>query len=96
MRPMIWSPLAGGRLLTGEHERARHVNHVLEEIGRVHAVSAATIAYAWLLRHPSRPVPIAGSRRLDALREAVAALGVTLSPEEWYRVWEAGAGHPVP
>lgn len=96
MRPMIWSPLAGGRLLTGEHDRARHVHGVLQEIGRTHGVSAATIAYAWLLRHPSHPVPITGSRRLDALREAVAALGVVLSPEEWYRVWEAGAGHPVP
>jgi predicted oxidoreductase len=59
-------------------------------------VSAATIAYAWLLRHPSRPVPIAGSRRLEALREALAALDVVLTREEWYRVWEAGAGHPVP
>ncbi|HET9011334.1 MAG TPA: aldo/keto reductase [Gemmatimonadaceae bacterium] len=96
LRPMIWSPLAGGRLLAGEHDRARHVHRVLEDIGRSHGVSAATIAYAWLLRHPSRPVPITGSRRLDALREAVAALGVTLSSEEWYRVWEAGAGHPVP
>lgn len=96
LRPMIWSPLAGGRLLTGEHDRARHVHGVLAEIGRVHDVSAATVAYAWLLRHPSHPVPIAGSRRLDALHEAVAALAVTLTPEEWYRVWEAGAGHPVP
>jgi predicted oxidoreductase len=59
-------------------------------------VSAATVAYAWLVRHPSRPVPIVGSRGPGALREAIAALGVALSSEEWYRVWEAGAGHPVP
>jgi predicted oxidoreductase len=96
LRPMIWSPLAGGRLLGGGDETSRRVHAVLEPIGRAHGVSAATIAYAWLLRHPSRPVPIAGSRRLDALREAIAALGVVLTSEEWYRVWEAGAGHPVP
>jgi predicted oxidoreductase len=96
LRPMIWSPLGGGRLLGGADEQVRRVHAVLEQIGRDHGVSAATIAYAWLLRHPSRPVPIAGSRRLEALQEAVAALGVLITSEEWYRVWEAGAGHPVP
>ena len=96
IRPMIWSPLAGGRLLQGGDERSRRVQVVLEEMARPRGVSAATVAYAWLLRHPSRPVPIAGSRRLEALHEAVAALDIALTHEEWYRVWEAGAGHPVP
>jgi predicted oxidoreductase len=96
IRPMIWSPLAGGRLLQGGDERSRRVQVVLEEMARPRSVSAATVAYAWLLRHPSRPVPIAGSRRLEALHEAVAALDIALTHEEWYRVWEAGAGHPVP
>jgi predicted oxidoreductase len=96
LRPMIWSPLGGGRLFTGADDRSRRVRVVLEQIAATHGVSAATIAHAWLLRHPSRPVPIVGSRRLDALREAVAAVGIVLTSEEWYRVWEAGAGHPVP
>jgi predicted oxidoreductase len=96
VRPMIWSPLAGGRLPTGDDEQSRRVRPVLETIGRTRGVSAATIAYAWLLRHPSRPVPIVGSRRLEALGEAIAALGIELSSEEWCRVWEAGAGRPVP
>lgn len=96
VRPMIWSPLAGGRLLADDDERPRRVRAMLEVIGRQHGASAATIAYAWLLRHPARPVPIVGSRRVDALREAISALGVTLSAEDWYRIWEAGAGHPVP
>ena len=96
LRPMIWSPLGGGRLLAADDERSRRVRAVLERIGGTHGVSAGTIAYAWLLRHPSRPVPITGSRRLEALHEAIRALGVVLTSEEWYRVWEAGAGHPVP
>ena len=54
------------------------------------------MAYAWVLRHPSRPLPITGSQRIEALREAVAALGIQLSAEDWYRVWEASIGHPVP
>ena len=96
LRPMIWSPLAGGRLFTGDDAPARRVRAVLTSLGEWHGVSAATIAHAWILRHPSRPVPITGSRRLAAIGEAVAALDVRLSAEEWYGVWEAGAGHEVP
>ncbi len=96
IRPMIWSPLAGGRLFTSDDERALRVRAVLGRLGQAHGMAPATIAYAWLLRHPARPVPITGSQRIEALREAVLALGLTLSAEEWYRVWEAGTGHAVP
>ncbi len=96
IRPMIWSPLAGGTLFTSDDPRALRVRAVLEALGPEYGVSAATIAYAWLLRHPVRPLPITGSRRIEALREAAAALGVVLTAESWYRVLEAGAGHEVP
>ncbi len=96
LRPMIWSPLAGGRLLTSTDDDAVRVRAVLQDLASRHGVSETTIAFAWLLRHPSRPIPITGSRRIEALRESVAALDVTLARDEWYRVWEAGAGHEVP
>lgn len=96
LRPMIWSPLGGGRLFTADDEQARRVRQALGDIAARHGVSLATAAYAWVLRHPSRPHPITGSRRIDALREAVAALALQLSSEEWYAVWQASMGHPVP
>ncbi len=95
IRPMIWSPLAGGRLFKAGDETAQRVRTVLEALGRQHQVSVATMAYAWILRHPSRPVPITGSQRVEALQEAVAALTLRLSAEEWYRVLEASDGRPV-
>lgn len=96
LRPMLWSPLAGGRLLTGNDEQAQRVRAVLQALGESQGASVATMAYAWLMRHPSRPVPITGSRRVAALREAVAATAVRLSAEDWYRVWQASIGHEVP
>jgi predicted oxidoreductase len=96
LRPMIWSPLGGGRLFTGQDSQSRRVRAVLEELGRDHGVGAATMAYAWILRHPARPLPITGSGRIDVLRDAVSALDVQLSAEDWYRVWQASVGHEVP
>jgi predicted oxidoreductase len=96
-RPMIWSPLAGGRLLGGdESPAAQRVRWVLGSMAARLDTTPSTLACAWLLRHPSRPVPVAGSRRIEALREAIAALALPLSAEDWYEIWQAGAGHEVP
>lgn len=95
VRPMVWSPLAGGRLLGGGGEVERRVQAALARVGERHGASAATIAFAWLLRLPSRPVPVAGSRRIDALREAVQALQVRLDAQDWTEVWQAASGHEV-
>jgi len=96
LRPMAWSPLGGGRLFSADDEQARRVRAALQEVAARHGVAPATVAYAWILRHPSRPRPITGSGRVQALREAVAALQLQLGAEDWYRIWQASMGHPVP
>ena len=95
LRPMVWSPLGRGRLFTADDVQAQRVRGVLEALAAAYGHSPATMAYAWILRHPSRPLPITGSLRIEALREAVAALDVRISPADWYRVWEASMGHGV-
>lgn len=95
-RPMIWSPLAGGRLLGGdESEAAQRVRWVLGSVAARLGTTPATLAYAWLLRLPSRPLPVVGTRRPDGLREALAAQDLALAREDWFEIWQAGAGHPV-
>jgi predicted oxidoreductase len=96
LSPMIWSPLAQGRLFTADDAQARRVRGALAEIASRHAVSLATAALAWVMRHPSRPLPITGSGRLEALAEAVAATRVVLSRPEWTAVWQASMGHELP
>lgn len=94
--PMIWSPLGSGRLITGDDEQARRVRAALQPLADAHGVSLATVALAWVMRHPSRPRPITGSGRLEALAEAVAATRLVLDREAWTAVWRASMGHDVP
>jgi predicted oxidoreductase len=94
-RPMIWSPLAGGRLLNGDAPDALRVRTVLQRVAAEHGVSPATVAYAWLLRHPSRPIPVTGSLRIAALDEALAALALRLDAPTWHEIWSAGEGAEV-
>jgi predicted oxidoreductase len=92
----VWSPLAGGRLFSGEDEQAVRLRAEMQALASRLGISLATLAFAWVLRHPSRPHPITGTGRLDGLRDAVAALEVSLDAEDWYAIWEASKGHSVP
>jgi predicted oxidoreductase len=99
LRPMVWSPLAGGRLLqatSDERSAQARVQWVLGELSARLGLARATVAYAWCLRHPSRPHVVTGTGRIEGLHEAVAATAVTLSREDWTALWEAGAGHELP
>jgi predicted oxidoreductase len=95
-RPMIWSPLAGGRLFSEDSEQAQRLRWVMGEIGARLGASLTTLAIAWLLRLPCKPIPVVGSRRLNATDEAVAALKLMLTADDWYRIWSASTGHEVP
>ena len=96
LRPMIWSPLAGGRLFSGEDEQAQRVRAEMSAIAARYGISLTTLAFAWVLRHPSRPYPITGTGRIEGLHDAVAALDVRLDTEDWYAIWTACKGHSVP
>lgn len=102
--PLAWSPLGGGGLVDNNPIELRLPNHaqrialreVMEELARTHAVSRTVIALAWLLKHPARIVPIIGSIQPERIREAVGALSVDLTREEWYRLLEAARGERLP
>ena len=93
--PMIWSALAGGRLMSDEGEQAQRVRLVLAQLAGELDVAVSTIALAWILQHPSRPVVLTGSGKIASIREAVAATGLVLSREQWFALWCASAGKNV-
>jgi len=96
MAPMIWSALAGGALFSEQSPRAERLRAALATLADKYGVSATTVAYAWVLRHPSRPLLLTGSRRIAATREAVAATGLSLTREDWFTLWSASTGGSVP
>ena len=95
LRPMIWSPLAGGRLFASSDAQALRVRQAMQILADRYNTTLATLAYAWILRHPSRPHPITGSGKIERLREATAALEITLDAQDWYAAWVASKGHGV-
>ncbi|XAW87433.1 aldo/keto reductase family oxidoreductase [Vibrio sp. CDRSL-10 TSBA] len=96
-RPMAWSCLGGGAIFNGESEQAQRVRSVLEELREeIGAESIDQVIYAWVRALPSKPLAIIGSGKIDRVKAAVAATELTLSREQWFRVWVASKGHGVP
>lgn len=93
--PMIWSALAGGRLLSDTSEQGLRVRQALATIAAELGVSEASVALAWVLQHPAKPLVLTGSGRIAALREAVAATAISLTREQWFALWCASAGRSV-
>jgi 1-deoxyxylulose-5-phosphate synthase len=52
------------------------------EVARARGVAPAQIALAWVVHQPGVTAPIVGASKMDQLDQAVAALDITLTPEE--------------
>lgn len=95
IRPMIWSPLAGGKIATDENEMYVKTRAVCDELARKYGVSQNTIIYAWLLNHPVGALPLVGSHKLERLEEAISALDLRLNREDWYRIYTASGQQKI-
>ena len=93
--PLAWSPLGGGRLMSGENVPAALIA-TLDELAEREGVDRAAICYAFVLAHPSAPVALLGTQNPDRLRAAVAALNVTLDRNDVYRIVQDSEGVPLP
>lgn len=83
-KPLAWSPLAGGRILTGTDEKAVKVRTKLEEIGKKYNANVEQTAVAWLARLGA--MPIIGSTSEQRIRNAASAFQVKMEREDWYEL----------
>jgi predicted oxidoreductase len=95
--PMIWSPLGGGSLFTGDGAQERQVRKALQMVSdQLGGVDISAVAIAWLLRHPARPIPVLGSLKRERLASMASALGIVLERQQWFEILQASTGEEVP
>ncbi|HDC4773227.1 aldo/keto reductase family oxidoreductase [Enterobacter cloacae] len=95
IRPMAWSCLGGGRLFNDDEFQP--LRNELETIAReLNAENIEQVVYAWILRLPSKPLPIIGSGKIERVRSALAAEELQMSRQQWFRIRKAALGYDVP
>ena len=93
--PMAWSPLGGGRLATGEGSPDALVG-VLDRLAEREGVDRATVALAFVLAHPTRPIAVIGTMKTERIAQSAAAVQVQLDRNDCYDIIEASRGEPMP
>jgi predicted oxidoreductase len=99
-----WSPMARGKL-TGsnmdEHTETQpdtfsKTAALVAQMAKDKGVSPEAILTAWILRHPAKIQVILGTTRPERIAGACQADGIRLTREEWYQLFTAGRGEPLP
>ncbi len=93
--PMIWSPLAGGRLFGTQDAHLSNLQAVIQGIADRLDKPFSSVVFAWIMRLPSRPIPLTGSGRIEAIEQAVSATSITLDRNDWFAILRAARGHEV-
>ncbi len=86
-----WSPLQHG-FFKGcfvDAPNFPELNAALKEVGDKYGVSKTAIAIAWIMRHPAKIQPIAGTMNPAHLRDICDASKVDLTHHEWYQLYLA-------
>ena len=92
---LAWSPLAGGRLISGDDLRPE-LMQTMDDLATREHTDRAGIALAFVLAHPSRPIAIIGSQTAARIEAATKACAITLTRQDVYALIEAAEGVPLP
>ena len=86
-RPMYWSPVGGGRLLTGDDPKTARLRTLLTEIARRYDLDGpAEAAIAFVARHPAKGAPIVGSGKRERMDGAIKAANTVMDRQDWYAI----------
>jgi len=93
--PMIWSPLGGGRLFSANDANTENLRLVIKQIADRLQQPFASVVFAWIMQLPSRPIPLTGSGRIEAIGVAVVGSTFQLPRSDWFAILRAARGHEV-
>lgn len=93
---LAWSPLGGGRIGAPDDDRSKAVAVALDVAAQEAGVSRAAAAYAWIMAHPARPIPIVGTQNLARIAEIAEVYKVRFTRQSWYDVLVASRGERLP
>lgn len=92
--PMSWSPL--GILKKPQSQWPSKLQYAIFKLTKKYDCGFASIALAWLLKHPAKIHPILGTTNPNRLIEAQQALQIQLNEEDWFFLLEAVRERPCP
>ncbi len=98
MMLQAWSPFQKGffdGVFLGDRENFAELNDAIDALAKQYGVTPTGIAVAWITRHPANIQVVLGTTNPGRVKDSAAGSDVTLTREEWYRLFRA-SGHVLP
>lgn len=94
IRPMAWNPL--GTVFRENTDQTKRLKTLLADLVSKYHVGSDTILLSWILQHPAKIIPIAGTVNVARLQQLFKATEFKLEQEEWFAIWTESMGNQVP
>jgi predicted oxidoreductase len=94
IRPMSWNPL--GTVFREDNDQTRRLKKLLVTLAAKYHFGADTILLSWILEHPAKVLPIAGTVNVARIQNLLKATELHLEKEDWFAIWTESMGQRVP
>ncbi|WP_298139980.1 aldo/keto reductase family oxidoreductase [Flavobacterium sp.] len=94
IRPMSWNPL--GTVFREDIEQTRRLKKLLVQLVEKYGVGSDTILLSWVLKHPSKVIPVAGTVNIARIQQLIKAVELPLDNLDWFAIWTESMGNKVP
>ncbi|WP_016989219.1 aldo/keto reductase family oxidoreductase [Flavobacterium sp. ACAM 123] len=94
IRPMSWNPL--GFVFKEDIPQTHRLKKILATLASKYNLGADTILLSWVLQHPAKVIPIAGTVNVARIQSLMKAVELDLEKEDWFAIWAESMGEDVP
>ena len=94
IKPMCWSPL--GSVFKKEDDKSIRIMKLATQLSLKYNVSIDVLLLAWILKHPSRILPVFGTADKTRITNLMEATTIEMELEDWFAFWTESAGKNVP
>ena len=94
IQPQSWNPL--GTVFREDNEQTRRLKKLLVSLVSKYQVGADTLLLAWILQHPAKVIPVAGTVNVARIQLLNKATQLELDKEDWFAIWSESMGNKVP
>lgn len=93
LRPTAWSVL--GNYFSEQSQQNIRLKTIIQNLCKKYNAAENQILLAFLLKHPSRIIPVIGTSKTETIRELKKSLLIDLEAIDWFRIMEANRGVEV-
>ncbi|RTY95735.1 aldo/keto reductase, partial [Flavobacterium bomense] len=94
IKPICWSPM--GSVFKKTDEKSIRIKELASQLSLKYNVETEVLLIAWILKHPSGILPVFGTTNKSRIANLMKATTIEIELEDWFALWTASTGNPVP